>query len=143
NDGSLNLAAVDATTHGSVIRLEKSGSMDNLGWWTNKDDFASWDVDLPSTEARQYTVSITYACHPDSAGATYEISIDADSTRVGGAVTATANWADFKTEQLGALRLHPGRQTISIHATSIPNGAVMNLAQIRLVPKRESQARGD
>jgi alpha-L-fucosidase len=49
SDGSVRLMASEADLHGGEIRYESGDGRDNLGYWTNPDDTASWtfQVDRP------------------------------------------------------------------------------------------------
>ena len=131
NNGIFTLKAADAAVKGESLRFEEGGGKDNLGFWTNAADSASWEVDV--ARPGKYRVEVIYACPQDNAGSEYRVTLD-NGTRVAGEVGPTNAWTDFRSVFIGDVDLLAGRRTVTIQATSIPRGACMNLKSIRLVP---------
>jgi alpha-L-fucosidase len=128
--GKLALKAIDAEIHGNTAQYESGDGKDNIGYWIKKDDYVSWDVIVPA--AKEYSVEVTYACENNSAGSEYVVAVGESKTT--GKVAPTGAWNKFTTEPLGKLSLPAGRSTLTVKATSMPRGAVMNLQLIRLSP---------
>ncbi len=132
--GAIRLKAADAVIHGSA-QYESGGGHDNIGFWTNQSDYVSWEI-VVEREA-DYQVAVTYACQPGSEGSEYVISLGRRGAEglPTGKVEATGSWTDFSTVVLGELaRVRPGRYTLTVKATSMPRGAVMNLKEVALAP---------
>jgi alpha-L-fucosidase len=129
-DGSIALSAGDAALHGA-LQLESGHGKDNIGFWTNQNDWVSWDVTVK--KPGKFDVEIVYACENAAAGS--EFTIAAGEEKLAGKVEGTGGWGNFVTRKLGAITLsQAGRSTISVKATAMPHGAVMNLHAIALKP---------
>jgi alpha-L-fucosidase len=134
--GALTLKATDAEIHGENAQLQGSGENANIGYWVNARDFVSWTVQVE--KPGRYAVEVSYACEPESAGATYQVMVGegGGNRAVNGTVDSTGGWETFTSAALGEVELPAGRQTIRVRALSKPRLAVMNLRQVRLVPVR-------
>ena len=130
-DGSFTLKASDASIQGESLRYEHGEGKDNLGFWTNAADSATWDVEV--ARPGKYKVEVTYACPADNEGSDYQIAVDRRSA-ARGKVKATGSWTKFESVSIGEVDLPAGRRTILVRATDIPKGACMNLKQLRLIP---------
>lgn len=131
-DGSIHLHASEADIHGSHPRYEHGGGKDNIGYWTDREDWVSWE--FTGVRAGAYAVRLTYACAPDTAGATFTVEVD--GKRLTGTVGATKSWTDFITEPLGRVRLPGGEAlTLSVKPDSMVGYAVMNLKAVTLIPE--------
>jgi alpha-L-fucosidase len=129
-DGSIALSAGDAALHGA-LQLESGHGKDNIGFWTNQNDWVSWDVTVK--KPGKFDVELVYACENAAAGS--EFTIAAGEEKLAGKVEGTGGWGNFVTRKLGAITLsQAGRSTISVKATAMPHGAVMNLHAIALKP---------
>lgn len=129
SDGSFDLKAADAEIHGNTAQYEQGGGKDNIGFWTNRADYVTWTVDAPA--AGQYKVTAVYACPPENAGSRYTVGVEGGGSLTG-LVADTGSWMAFQPKELGTPSLKAGRQTIAVHATDMPHGAVMNLKALRL-----------
>jgi alpha-L-fucosidase len=130
-DGSIALKAVDAAVHGEELKYESGGGKDNLGYWMNADDWASWAFDV--TKPGEFTVEITFACDIGSEDSEYVVAVG--DRKLTGKVKATGSWSTFEKVELGTMKIDKaGKCTLSVKATSKPNLAVMNLKSIVLKP---------
>lgn len=129
NNGSLNLAAIDANTTGHA--QYEGGDKQAIGFWTNAKDTVSWDVS-PSTDGT-YNVTIDYACPNEDAGSTFTVA--SGEAKVSGTVVGTGSWSTFQAVSLGQLSLKGGRQKLTVSVSNMPHGAVMNLRLIKLTKK--------
>jgi alpha-L-fucosidase len=126
-DGSLRLSASRAEIEGSAM-LENHGQEPNIGFWTDAATKVFWNVE---GAAGEFNVELTYACQPSSAGS--EIEIVAGNDKLTGRIESTGAWDVFKTVAIGKLKLAAaGPTAITIKATKMPNGAVMNLQALKL-----------
>jgi alpha-L-fucosidase len=132
-DGSVELPAFDATVHGQTAQYESGGGKDNIGYWTNADDYVTWDFKLERGD--KFGVEITFACAPGSGESEYVVSVA--GKELAGRVRETGSWTQFVTEKLGTVEIsEPGRYTLTVKPKTKPNLAVMNLKAVKLVPAK-------
>ena len=132
DDGSVALKASDAAPHGNELRYEYESDKDCLGFWSDPNDWASWNFTV--TKPGTFDVEITLACERGEGGSEYVVAV-ADQ-QLKGKVGDTGSWTAFKTENLGTLSIDKaGKYTLSVKAVSKPGEAVMNLRSIVLKPK--------
>jgi alpha-L-fucosidase len=130
--GSLTLKAEDAEVHGNTMQLQGQGDGQNLGYWTNASDYVTWNV--KTKKADLYNVYVDFACDPGSAGATYAVLADEGDEKAQGSIRSTGSWNDFTSQLIGRMRLDAGSHVLTVKALTNPNGAVMNLKSVRLIP---------
>lgn len=70
-DGSIGLFARKAEIHGTTAVYESGGGKENIGFWTNPSDYASWDFKV--TKPGRFNVEIAYACENGTGGSEYKI----------------------------------------------------------------------
>ncbi len=128
-DLSINLVARDAETFGANLKYESGSGKDNIGYWTNPDDYVSWVCRVNS--AGKFTVHVTYAC-PDPAGSRY--TVDVGGTKLAGVTESTGSWTHFETKSLGTVALSADRHILTVKAQSLRGEGVMNLKSIVLRP---------
>jgi alpha-L-fucosidase len=133
-DGSVELKAVDATVHGETARYESGDGKDNIGFWTDPQDYVSWDFTIG--KAGTFDVEITLACDQGTGGSEYAVSVGGQELT--GKVKETGSWTDFVTEKLGSVQMgEAGKYTLTVKPSTKPGLAVMNLKAIRLVPAKQ------
>jgi alpha-L-fucosidase len=126
-DGSLVLPAAKAEIAGSAI-VESYDGIPSIGAWVDPGTQVSWHADAPAGE---FNVALAYACQPDMAGSEFEVV--AGSQKVTGHVDSTGSWSTFRTVSLGKLKIaDAGPIVVTIKATKMPHGAVMNLRSLKL-----------
>jgi alpha-L-fucosidase len=130
DDASLLLNAADAVLHGPSIKLE--GHKDpNIGFWSNLNDSVTWQAKI--SKPGEFAVSLNLACAPGHDGG--EFTFTAGSGKLSGKTTATAGWNDYKSMEIGRIRLEqPGTVAIEIKATKKPGLGLMNLRSVTLKP---------
>lgn len=131
-NGEVDLPAKLAQVHGRTARYESGDGKDNIGYWTDANDWVSWDFILD--KGGEFDVEITYACEKGSGGSEFLVQV-ADQT-LQGKVEETGSWTQFVTKMLGTVSLKRGRYTLAVRPVTKPGGAVMNLQRIRLIPKQ-------
>lgn len=127
--GDIELEAAQVTIHGESPRYESGDGKDNIGFWTNPEDWLSWEMRV--TRPGTFLVSVTYACESGQEGSEYVVSIG--EQEINAKVSSTGQWNDFKTDEIGSLRIpSAGTCTLVVKPKSMPGSAVMNLRGITL-----------
>ena len=124
-NGRLSLKAVDAEVHGGHAQYESGDARDNIGFWTDRNDYVTWPIEMPA--GGDYLVEVTYACDKGTGDSTYTVGVG--RARVPGKVAETGSWTTFKSESLGRLHVAAGKQTVTVKPTAMPHFAVMNLRE--------------
>jgi len=130
-DGSVILKAAEAIVHGHTARYESGGGKDNIGYWTDAEDYVTWrfKVTTPGT----FDVEITYACAGGVGGSEYTVAVA--EQELGGTVSNTGSWTNFVAERLGTIEITKvDNYTVYVKPRTMPHGAVMNLKSVRLLP---------
>ena len=130
-DGVITLLARDATPHGTTVRFEPQAYKNTIGYWTRKDDWVSWELQVNT--AGKYEIEVRQACGAGSGGSEYQISVGEQVLR--GVAPDTGSFTNFVTTVVGAVELkQTGRQTLLVKPVTKPGVAVMDLRQVRLKP---------
>ncbi|MGQ9731787.1 MAG: alpha-L-fucosidase [Candidatus Zipacnadales bacterium] len=132
-DGTVRLAAAEAEIIGETAKLEGGNEL-NIGYWTNVNDLAQWQVqvDKPGT----FEVQVTYACANDSGNSEYVVVIGDQA--VVGKTEITGGWGNYRTVSLGTIRLRePGVVNVMVRGLRKPGVALMNLRSVVLRPTNE------
>jgi alpha-L-fucosidase len=130
-DGSVSLGAEDAVIHGRTARCQSSNGHDNIGYWSDKNDWVSWYVRVKTPG--KFNLEIVLSCIPDDAGSKYTVTV-ADRT-LPGTVESTGDWDKFVTSTLGTVTVaESGRYLVTVRPTTMPKKAVMNLQSVTLKP---------
>jgi alpha-L-fucosidase len=125
-DGSVQLLAADADLHGSLA-CENQDGRDNLGYWTNPGDSASWSFVV--ARAGRFNVEAELGA---LAAAKFEII--SGEQRILGASPATGDYGRFlRTNLDGSLMLAAGRITLTVNPLA-SGWQPMNLRSLRLIP---------
>jgi arylsulfatase A-like enzyme len=130
-DGTVTMHARTALVSGTQLRFEPLPHKNTLGFWTNKDDFATFDftTDKPGT----FTVEVLQGCGKGSGGAEVEIAVG--DRRLTFTVKDTGGFQNFEAREVGTVRIDtPGRHTLTVKAKTRPGVAVMDLRQVVLKP---------
>jgi len=133
-DGAITFQAVDARIHGTSAKYESGGGKDNIGYWTNPNDYVTWafEVTTPGT----FNVEVSLACANGVGGSEYVLAVA--EQELAGTVKDTGGWTNFATEKLGTLKINKaGTYTLSVKPKTMPGSAVMNLKSVRLVPTKK------
>lgn len=128
-NGVFSLKAVDADLQGGNAQYESDKRA--IGYWTSKDDRASWLIEVPA--AGDYRVVVEQASDPSN-GSEAEYSILANRSWIAGKVVPTKDWSDFKAVELGKIHLPGARFKLEIVPQKLGKVALMNLRAIRLIP---------
>jgi len=128
-DGSVKLAAGEASLHGDKIQYEEGGGKDAIGYWTDQNDWVSWDFALD--KPGEFEVELTLAAEKGSGG---DFTVTAGTQDLPGTVTETGSWTKFATQKLGKVKLTAGKVTLSVKPRNKKGLAVMNLKSVALKP---------
>lgn len=130
-DGSIHFRGSDVTIHGDVLNTYPDEGTVMLGFWTVMSEWLSWDFQVD--EPGSFRVELEYACDPGAFGSVFAIAVGDQS--VTGEIKSTGSWFTFTTADLGTMKVtKKGLQTLSVKATHMPRGAVMNLRSVTLTP---------
>lgn len=125
--GAVQLPAGDARLHGSAFRYESGGPLDNIGYWTNPDDWADWEFKLK--RPGKYAVSAVVAGPSASA---FEISVGGRTLRC--ATPATGDFFTFKPVDLGTMEISSVGE-VSLAVRPVKDGwQAINLKSVHLTP---------
>ena len=129
---TITVKAVDARIHGSDAKYEKGPDRDNIGFWSNKDTYVTWEA---TVQHGTYEVEITYAKDATNRGNVYAIEIAGRTLR--GEVKGTGGWGTFLTRPAGTVKIEKaGTITITVRPISLAakSSGLMNLQAITLKP---------
>jgi hypothetical protein len=130
-DGLILLHARDAAAHGTGVRYEPQPFKNTLGYWTNAQDWVSWEFQV--NEPGLFSVQILQGCGNGSGGS--EVVFSVDEQKLTTIVQETGGFQNFLERDLGQFRLdHPGIFTLAVHPKSKPGLAVMDLRSVLLKP---------
>jgi len=135
SDGSVELWARDAQTHGSKVRYHIGHGItlgDYITDWSDKNDWISWEfkLDKPGT----FAVSVTAACAKGYGGSEYVLSTAGQNLS---AITqATKSWNKFKSLDIGKVTFDkPGLYKLTIKPKTIAKENLMNFKTVKLTPQ--------
>jgi hypothetical protein len=127
SDGSVRLPASEAELRGG-LQYELGGGKDNIGYWTNPADTASWtfQVDRPG----KFRLVADIAAEQSGK---FEVLLGAQ--KIQGAAPATGSYTLFTPANLdGTLEIAgPGMVTLAVHPVA-QGWHPMNLRSLRLLP---------
>ncbi len=129
-DGTLTLPATSCEIYGSTLIYEPQYK--NLGFWSSLDDRAAWTIELP--QAGKYAVEFDWSCDASVAAARNPWTLDFAGANIGGRVASTGNWETFRQVKVGEITLPAGKQRLVLRPAVKPQGALLDLRAIRLVP---------
>jgi alpha-mannosidase len=138
-DGTIQLAARDATIHGETAYVRRNFTGNNdICTWTNPDDWASWQFSVK--QPGDYVVDLRYSCAKDNQGSTFETAVG-NAKLLGRIAEATGSWERSRTLKLGTVTLtNDGPQTLAVKPLTKAGFAVMNLSRVRLIPVEKYEA---
>jgi alpha-L-fucosidase len=126
-DGFVRLLASEAVLHGE-LRYEFGDGKDNIGYWTNPADWASWDfvIDRPGV----FQVAVETASLGDGR---FEVALGGQSLR--GRASNTGDYTRFKRATLSGTLEIAGPGSVTLAVKPISGGwAPLNLKSITLKP---------
>jgi putative membrane-bound dehydrogenase-like protein len=128
SDGSLVCSAQAARIYGPQLVLEEKHK--NLGYWSHLEDQAAWSLVVPADG--EYRVRFEYACDNGAAGNRFALTIGGQS--LPGQIAGTGGWDQYKTQEIGRVKLRAGEAELVIRPTGALRTALMDLKSVRLDP---------
>lgn len=118
----------DATLHGSKLQVESRGGAENIGYWDDAGEWASWSVRVPA--GGTITVMGEYASAAGDVPLTLELA--------GGSLDVTApktdGWDDFRSIRFGSITgIKGGTVELAVRARAGAPWKPLNLRRISLV----------
>ena len=108
-DGSLILPAAEARTHGQSIKYEVGDGHDNIGFWTDSNDWIDWQYQV--TKPGKFAVSAEIAALQT---ASFELTLGDQKIKATAAVTGS--YTRFRRVRLGTLEMtSTGPATLAVH----------------------------
>jgi alpha-L-fucosidase len=126
-DGSISLAASEATIHGDQLKFESGHERDNLGFWVDAADWADWEVKV--TKPGKFDVSAEIAAEGSGS-----FLVSANGQTVPGKAPNTGDYGKFRSVKLGTLEISSaGKVSVAVKPNA-DGWHPMNLKSIRLKP---------
>ncbi|MEX2187875.1 MAG: sulfatase-like hydrolase/transferase [Pirellulales bacterium] len=129
-EGDIRLLAKNARTHGQKLQYEPQPYKNVLGYWTNVEDWAEWEFDVPA--AGTYEVEFQQGCGKGSGGA--EVAIAVGRATLNFTVQDTGHFQQMILFTIGQVELPAGKQTLAVRPKTKPGAAVMDLRRVVLRP---------
>lgn len=132
-DGTITMHARTAAVTGTQLRFEPLPDKNTLGFWTSKDDQASFEFTVE--KGGSFTVEVLQGCGKGSGGAEVELAVGGEVVTF--TVKDTGGFQAFEAREVGVLKVEkPGRHTLTVKAKTKPGVAVMDLRQVVLKPAK-------
>jgi arylsulfatase A-like enzyme len=131
-DGTIALHARTAEVHGTQLRFEPLPHKNTLGYWTQADDFATWE--FTTTKPGKYSVEVLQGCGKGQGGSDVEVTIGDEKLKF--TVEDTGHFQNFKSRAVGDVTIDkPGRHILTVKPIKKAAAAVMDLRMATLKPK--------
>jgi hypothetical protein len=127
-DGTIELAAGDATTFSKKMRYEPKKEKDCLGFWTEADDWAQWRFAVHT--AGKFEMRIFQGCGGGNAGS--EVGVWIDGTEHKFTVIDTGGFQSWKAVDLGTVELTKGDHLVSIKPNTKVGKAVVDIQKVEM-----------
>ncbi|MCE2882097.1 MAG: alpha-L-fucosidase [Planctomycetaceae bacterium] len=135
--GELVLLPHDATLEGPSIKVEQVGVIGdvrhNIGYWLDAAATASWPIAIGAAQGGEFVVEAELGCADAAAGSRMRLEVDGGSGPIEFTVPATGGWQQYRTVELGRVKLAVGSHRVVLRALSKPGEAVVNVRSLRLV----------
>lgn len=128
-DGSLVLAPGEATLHGSEIQTEGENDKQNVGYWTNPQDWIEWR--FKAVRPGKYALSAEIA-----SPASPSITVGFEGQNLTVVVPQTGSYTNYREVSLGTITIESaGGKSLTVRA--VANGwQPLNLRAIKVQPVR-------
>jgi alpha-L-fucosidase len=128
-DGAITLPCGEARLHGGEIQTESIGGQDNIGFWTNPDDWCEWQFKVAKPG--------TFDVIADIAGLeAASLELSGGERRLRATVDATGSYQSFKTVKLGSIEIpNAGTATLALHPVK-EDWHPVNVRSLRLAPRQ-------
>ena len=124
----IRLEAKDAERVGSTIQYENDEVMENIGYWSKKEDGVQWKFTIP--QPRSFWVVVEQACARGSGG---EYVLECGESRQRTKVVPTGSWQNFVRVRVGKVTLpSAGENILKLAPAEIAGDALMNVRRVIL-----------
>lgn len=131
-EGVITIRARTGQVHGVMLRYEPLPHKDTLGYWVRPDDWASFEFEVKTPG--KFDVEMLVGCGNGSGGSEVEVTIG--EQKLNFTVQETGGFQNFVPRMIGEVNLEKGgRYMLTVKAVKKPGVAVMDLRQVRLLPK--------
>lgn len=131
-DGTIILPASRADVYGVMLRFEPLPHKNTLGYWVQPDDWASWEFEV--TKPGKFEVEALQGCGTGSGGSEVEFAVGDQKLVM--TVQDTGHFQNFVPRNVGTIEINkPGRHSLTVKPLKKPGVAVMDLRQVKLLPK--------
>ncbi len=131
-DGVITIRSRTAHVHGVMLRYEPLPHKDTLGYWVRPDDWASFEFE--ATSPGKFDVEMLVGCGNGSGGSEVEVAVG--EQKLSFTVQETGGFQNFVPRTIGTVTLEKaGRYSLTVRPLKKPGLAVMDLRQVRLLPK--------
>ncbi len=129
-NAEITLTAASGTAHGKKLRYEPETYKNVMGYWTEVDDWADWDLALPKDGS--YEIEVQCGCGSNNGGSVVRLEIGSDSLQW--TVRDTGHFQNMIIENIGSMRLKAGNYRLAVRPQSKKGAAVMDIRSIVLRP---------
>jgi hypothetical protein len=130
-DGSYVLQAKAATTWSETMRYEPKPEKNCLGYWTNPDDFAEWEVAI--AKPGKYQVIVTQGCGGGNAGSEVAVRLAGQEAKF--TVVDTGGFQQWKEVVVGELEVkEAGSHYLVVDPLNKVKSAVLDVQKVVLKP---------
>ena len=127
------LPASTGTPHGKKLRYEPEPHKNVLGYWTEVDDWADWELTIPKDG--NYEIDVQCGCGLNNGGSVVRLEVSDQSLQW--TVRDTGHFQSMIIEEIGTLKLNAGKYRLAVRPQAKTGAAVMDIRTIVLRPIAE------
>jgi len=124
------LHADNGVPHGKNLRYEPEPHKNVLGFWTEVDDWADWELIITTEGA--YEIEVQYGCGVKNGGSIVRLDVADQSLQW--TVRDTGHFQNMICENIGIMKLKMGSYRLAVRPQSKAGVAVMDIRKIVLRP---------
>ncbi len=129
----ITLTAASGTPHGKKLRYEPETYKNVLGYWTEVDDWADWELTVPYDG--KYEIEVQCGCGSNNGGSIVRLEVGSESLQW--TVRDTGHFQNMVIENIGSIQLKSGTMRLAVRPQSKKGAAVMDIRTIVLRPIAE------
>ena len=134
-NGVIVFSALDSKVVGKVAKLETHPGNHRIGFWSNANDYVTWDY--KASRPGKYEVELTYSV---AGGDGTKVAIEIGDKKVEGKLKSTGSWYRYTTMTVGRVYVaKSGKLAVAVKCLEKKGGAVMNLKAVILRPSYEGK----
>ena len=129
-NSEIALTAAKGTPHGKKLRYEPETYKNVLGYWTEVDDWADWDLTIPKDG--KYEIEVQCGCGTNNGGSVVRLEVGGES--IEWTVRETGHFQNMIVENIGTMNLKAGSHRLAVKPQVKKGAAVMDIRTIVLRP---------